>query len=232
MIGTLINVAAVVAGTIAGRLLGARLPPRIRETALHVIGLITLLLGMEMALKSKDLLYVLGGLVLGGAAGEMLDLQGRIERLGEAVERRFARGEEGQGRFAHAFVTTSLLFCVGPMTILGCLRDGLDGNYDLLAVKSLLDGVSSIAFAAALGWGVLLSAGTVLVVQGLLTVGAGALSPLLGDEWLLNQVYSAGGVMMLGLGLRLFNLVPVRVANLLPALLLAPALAALARMLR
>lgn len=230
MIGTLINVAAVVAGAAAGRLLGDRFSPRIRETTLQVIGLVTIVLGLDLARQSNNMLYVLGGLVLGGAAGELLQLEERLGRIGDRAEARLSRGGGEPGSFSEGFVSTSILFCVGPLTILGCLRDGLSGDYRLLAVKSLLDGISSIAFASALGWGVMLSAVTVLVVQGSLTLGAGALAPLLTDQALMVEAYAAGGVMMLGLGLRLLNLVKVRVANLLPALVAAPALVGLARL--
>lgn len=229
MVGTLINVVAVVAGAAAGRLLGDRFSPGIRETTLQVIGLVTIVLGLDLARRSNNMLYVLGGLVLGGAAGEMLRLEHRLGQLGDRAEARLSGGGE-PGSFSEGFVSTSILFCVGPLTILGCLRDGLTGDYRLLAVKSLLDGISSIAFASALGWGVMLSAVTVLVVQGSLTLGAGALAPLLSDQAMMVESYAAGGVMLLGLGLRLLNLVKVRVANLLPALVAAPALVGVVRL--
>lgn len=231
MIGTVINVATVVAGAVAGRAIGARLPDRIRETVMHVIALITFVIGVQMVLKSEDTLVLLLSLVFGGATGELLHIERGIERLGVWAERRLTGASEG-GDFARGFVTTSILFCVGPMTILGCLRDGLQGDYRLLAVKATLDGISAVAFASALGWGVLLSAGTVLVVQGALTLGAHALEPLLGSDAVKNELFAAGGVMMLALGFRLLELKQIRVANLLPALVYAPLLVLAVRYFR
>jgi len=230
MVGTALNVATVVVGALAGKAIGDRFPPRIRETVMHVIGLMTLVIGAAMALKRENELILLGSLILGGVTGELLRIEAAIERLGTLAERRFA-GKDGDGLFSRGFVTTSILFCVGPVTLLGCLNDGLRGDYGLLAVKATLDGVSAVAFASALGWGVLLSAATVLVVQGSLTLGARSLEPLLRDTAMQSALFSAGGVMMLGLGFRLLELKPIRVANLLPALLWAPLLVHVARLL-
>jgi len=230
LIGTALNVATVVVGTVAGRAIGERLPGNIRETVMHVIALMTAVLGAGMALKSRNPVVLLGSLVLGGITGELLRVEAGIDRLGAAAERRLSGGAGG-GDFARGFVVTSILFCVGPMTILGCLNDGLRGDYSLLAVKSTLDGISAMAFASALGWSVLVSAGTVLVVQGGLTLGAGAVAPVLQDPGIQAEIVAAGGVMMLGLALRLLDLKPVRVGNLLPALLYAPLLVAAARCL-
>jgi uncharacterized protein len=193
---------------------------------MHVIALITLVIGVQMVLKSQNTLLLLLALVFGGATGELLQIERGIERLGQWAERRLTRGADHSegGDFARGFVLTSILFCVGPMTLLGCLRDGLEGDYQLLAVKATLDGISAVAFASALGWGVLLSAVTVLVVQGGLTLGAHALAPLLANEAAKSELFAAGGVMMLGLGIRLLELKPIRVANLLPALAYAPLL--------
>ena len=237
MLGTVINVGTVVAGAVVGRALGSRFSPAIRESVMHVIGLMASVLGADMALKTRNPLIVLVSLVLGAITGELLRLETGIDRLGVAAEKRLGGGREGAqpdgkpGDFARGFVTTSILFCVGPLTLLGCLQDGLRGDYGLLATKATLDGISSIAFASALGWGVLLSAVTVLVVQGSLTLGARALEPLLADPAMQAELFAAGGVMMLGLGLRLLELKPIRVANLLPALLYAPLLVLLSRWL-
>lgn len=221
MIGTLINTAAVVVGTGVG--LGARrlLKPRLRETTMQIIGLMTLMIGIQMSLIETNPLLPLASLLLGALIGEGLDIEGRLDALGNALQRRFS--QEGGSTFSQAFVTTSILFCVGPMTIMGCLQDGLTGNYSLLLVKSLLDGVSSAFFTAALGWGVLFSAGTVLVVQGALTLGAGWIGAVLTDS-MKNAMFATGGLMMLGLGIRLLNLRAVPVANFLPALVIAPIL--------
>jgi uncharacterized membrane protein YqgA involved in biofilm formation len=227
--GTVLNFITVVAGAVTGKLIGERLPPRIRETVMHVIALVTLVIGADMALKTRNPLVLLLSLVLGAVPGELLRIEDGIYRLGAVAERRLA--SDASGDFARGFVTTSILFCVGPMTLLGCLNDGLRGDFRLLAIKSTLDGVSAIAFASALGWGVLLSAGTVLVVQGALSLGAHGLAPLLANPERQTELFAAGGVMMLGLGLRILELKPVRVGNLLPALIYAPLLAAVAHWL-
>ncbi len=166
------------------------------------------------------LVSVIAGLLI----GELLGIEGGLRRFGDRLEKRFSRGESPVSR---AFVTTSLLFCVGPLTILGSLQDGISGDYRLLAVKSALDFVASLSFASILGWGVLLSAGAVLVVQGTLTL-AGAFFGAFMDESMILALTSTGGVLLLGLGLVLLDLKEVRVANMLPALAFAPLLIAAA----
>jgi uncharacterized membrane protein YqgA involved in biofilm formation len=163
---------------------------------------------------------VLGGLLLGVAIGEWLRLHDRLEALGGWFQRRLARGDR-PSRVAEAFVTTSIVFCVGPLTILGSIENGLSGDIRLLAVKSMLDGVASIAFAAALGWGVALSTITVFVVQGAIAAGAFLIRDVM-DERTILMVSAAGGILLLGVGLRLLNVRQVRVASFLPALVLAP----------
>jgi uncharacterized protein len=226
--GTILNVAAVLIGTLVGVLLGSRMPPRMQGTLTDGLGLFTLLLGVTMGLRvltdpaalPGDELAVLAALLLGGAIGELLRLQEGLESLGAWFQRRLSR--EGQpSRIAEAFITTSLVYCVGPLTILGSIENGLTGDVRLLAVKSLLDGVASIAFAAALGWGVALSAITVLVIQGGIAGGAFLLRDVM-DERTIMVVTAAGGIILLGVGLRLLELRQVRVASFLPALVLAP----------
>ncbi|MCS6830370.1 MAG: DUF554 domain-containing protein [Armatimonadota bacterium] len=221
MIGTLINTASVIVGTGVGLTARRLLKPRLRETTMQIIGLMTLMIGVQMSLSEKNPLLPLASLLLGAIIGEGLDIEGRLDALGNALQQRFSN--EGGGTFSQAFVSTSILFCVGPMTIMGCIQDGLTGNYSLLLVKSLLDGVSAAFFTAALGWGVLFSAGTVLVVQGALTLGAGWIGNVL-TEGMKNVMFATGGLMMLGLGIRLLNLRSIPVANFLPALLIAPLL--------
>lgn len=226
--GTLLNVATVLVGTAIGLLLGGRLPPRVQRTLTDGLGLFTLLFGIAMGLRvltdpaaqAGDDLAVLGAVLLGAAIGELLRLQDRLESLGAWFQRRFAR-EGHPSRIAEAFITASLVFCVGPLTILGSLENGLTGDIRLLALKSLLDGVASIAFAAAVGWGVALSAITVLVIQGGIAAGAFLLRDVM-DAPTILAITAAGGVILLGVGMRLLELRQVRVASFLPALLLAP----------
>ncbi|HEX5701094.1 MAG TPA: DUF554 family protein, partial [Rubrobacter sp.] len=169
-----------------------------------------------------NLLVPLISVILGLAIGELLDLDALLRRLGDRLEERFSKGESPVSR---AFVTTSLLFCVGPLTVIGSLQDGLNGDYSLLALKSALDFIAALAFASVLGWGVLLSAGTVLVVQGSLTLGAAFLDAVITGA-MISSTTATGGILIFGLGLGLLDLKEVRVANMLPALLAAPLLVA------
>ena len=233
MTGTLINVATVVLGTVVGALLGGRLPERIHQRVLFGLGMVTLVLGIDNALEWGDsgrvLLSVMGGVLLGGIAGEVLRIEDRLQALGDRIQRRFA-SDGGTSTLSEGFFTATLLFCVGPLTVLGSIEDGLRGDYDLLATKALLDGFASIALAAALGWGVGLAAVSVLVVQGSITLGAGLFEDVLVGEPL-DALTSAGGVLIIGISLKLLDVKDVRVGNYLPALVFAPLIAAVAKAL-
>ncbi len=227
--GTLLNVATVLLGTAIGMLAGARVPPRMQESLTTGLGFFTLIIAASMALpiftspdvRPGDELAVLASLLGGVVIGELLRLHDGLESLGTWFQRRLARtGDASQSRIAEGFITASLVFCVGPLTILGSLENGLTGDITLLATKSLLDGVASIAFAAALGAGVYLSALTVLVVQGGIAAGAFLLRDVMDPPTVL-AITAAGGLILLGVALRLLDLKPVRVASFLPALVLA-----------
>jgi uncharacterized protein len=236
--GTLLNVATVLAGTAIGLLIGSRMPSRIQSGLITGLGLFTLLIAISMGLRvftdpasqPGDDLAVLAAVLLGVVIGEALRLHDGLEALGEWFQRRLASGER-PSRIAEGFVTASIVFCVGPLTILGSLENGLTGDVRLLAIKSLLDGVASIAFAAALGPGVGLAAITVLVVQGGIAAAATLLSGVM-DEATILAVTAAGGVILLGVALRLLELKQVRVASFLPALVLAPLFVRLADLVR
>jgi uncharacterized protein len=224
--GTLVNTAAVLAGTLVGLAVGSRLPGGVQERVMMGLGLVTLVLGIDNALEWRETspLVVMGGVLLGGIAGEALAIERRLEALGDAIQARVAR--RGESRVSEAFVTASLLFCVGPLTVVGSIQDGLSGDTDALLTKSLLDGFASIAFAATLGWGVALAAGTVLVVQGAISLAAGPFDAVLGEGTpALAALTSAGGILIVGISLKLLGLRDVRVGNFLPALVLAPCLA-------
>ena len=223
-IGTAINVVAVLVGGGIGTLAGARLPEGMRQTAMHAIGVVTLLVGVANFLEFDNPLLPLVSVVAGLAVGELVGIEGVLKRLGDYLEKRFSKGESPVSR---AFVTTSLLFCVGPLTIIGSLEDGLRGDYSLLALKSALDFIAALTFASVLGWGVLLSAGTVLLVQGSLTLAAGSLDTVVTGT-MISATTATGGILIFGLGLGLLELKEVRVANMLPALVFAPLLVALA----
>ncbi len=222
--GTAINIVAVLAGGTLGTVVGSRLSEGMRETAMNAIGLVTVLVGIQSFLRFENPLVPLVSVIVGLVIGELLGIDDVLKRFGDALERRFSKGGSPVSR---AFVTTSLLFCVGPLTILGSLQDGISGDYRLLALKSALDFVASLSFASVLGWGVLLSAGSILVVQGGLTL-SGALFGSFMTEPMILALTSTGGVLLLGLGLTLLSLKEVRVANMLPALVVAPVLVAAA----
>jgi len=236
-IGTLINVLAVLAGAGLGVLLGHRLPQRTRETVTDALGLVTLLIAGLAALSVADpvltgaigsdapVLVVLFALVVGGVIGSLLRIEHRLESFGDVLRRRLAGAGDNatRHRFIEGFVTSSLVFCVGPLTVLGSLSDGLGNGAQQLILKSVLDGFASIAFAASFGVGVMASALVVLAVQGSLTL-LGALLGSFVPEPHLIAITATGGVLLAGVGLRLLQVKAVPVGDLLPALLVAPLL--------
>jgi uncharacterized membrane protein YqgA involved in biofilm formation len=221
-LGTAINVVAVLVGSGIGTLVGAKLPEAMRHTAMQAIGIVTLLVGVQSFLEYNNPLVPLVSVVAGLVVGELFGIEENLSGLGDAWQKRFSRRESPVSR---AFVTTSLLFCVGPLTVIGSIEDGLSGDYSLLALKSALDFIAALTFASVLGWGVLLSAGTVLLVQGSLTLGAAFLDAVVTDP-MISATTATGGILIFGLGLGLLGLKEVRVANMLPALLFAPLLIA------
>ncbi len=170
MTGTFLNIAAVLVGGALGLLFGARVPERLKATVIAGMGLFTAAIGIQMFLKTGNSIIVLGALLIGALLGEWWRIEDGLQALGAMLERRFTRGWRGcgrsSGRFVRGFLTTSLLFCVGPLTILGSIQDGLTGDYRLLAVKSVLDGFAALAFASTLGVGVMFSSVVILVYQG------------------------------------------------------------------
>jgi uncharacterized membrane protein YqgA involved in biofilm formation len=223
MTGTFLNVGTVLLGTLIGVLLGSRLPAALQQRVMAGLGMITLVVGVDLALAWRDTspLYVLGGVLLGGLVGEGIGIERRLEALGDRIQRAVQRSE--QSTVSEAFVTASLLFCVGPLTVVGAIQDGLTGDYEALATKALLDGFAAIALAATLGWGVALAAVTILVIQGGISLGADLFDNVLKGE-ALDAMTSAGGVLIIGISLKLLDLKDVKVGNFLPALVLAPGL--------
>lgn len=231
MTGTFINVVTVLVGGTLGLLFGARLSDRVRETVVGALGLFTVALGLKMFLETENAILVLGSLLVGGIWGEWWRIEDRLSRLGAWLEQRFTPNEaaaDPQGsRFVRGFLAASLLFCVGPMTILGSIQDGLTGDYSLLAVKSVMDGFAALAFASTFGPGVLFAALTVLLYQGGLSLGAAQLQSVVTPA-MMNEMTAAGGVILLALAVSsLLEIKPLRSGNLLPALVVAPVLVAL-----
>lgn len=233
MTGTIINVITVLAGGGLGMFLGQRLPERTRETILHGLGLVTLTLGLHLTLQTENILIVMFSVLGGAMLGEWWHIEDKLQALGERlqrlVEKRQGLGDSpasARREFVTGFVTASLVFCVGPMTILGAIQDGLTGDYSLLAIKSLLDGFAALAFAASLGIGVLFSSLTVLIYQGAITLLAGMAQSLL-TEAMTAEMSATGGVLIMAIGLSLLDLKKIRVGNFLPALAIAPLVVAL-----
>lgn len=227
MIGTILNIVTVLIGGGLGVLLGQRLPERMRETVLHGLGLVTLVVGVHLTLETQNVLIVLVSILIGAILGEWWRIDVGLERLSEWLRVRVGRraSPHNQAHFTEGFVTASLVFCVGPMTILGSIQDGLTGDYSLLVIKSVLDGFAALAFASSLGIGVLFSVLTILVYQGGLTLAAG-LAQNAFSEAMIAEMTATGGVMILAIGLLLLDVRRIRVANLLPALLIAPLIVA------
>lgn len=221
MIGTLINTAAVIVGSLSGLLIGRRIPARFLGFITQAIGIITLILGVQMAMKMVSVasgISLLLALIFGGLLGEWLAIEDAFASLGRRIENRFKFKDRD---FVQGFLTASLLFCLGPMTILGSLQDGLQGDFQLLLLKSIMDGASSIFLAGSLGIGVLFSFIIVLVYQGGLTLLAKTLSGVFTDPVILALTI-VGGALVICLGLNLLEIKKIKVANFLPAIVFAP----------
>ena len=227
--GTLLNALTVLIGGILGTVLGNRLPERIHESLFGVLGLFTILIGLLDALSTKNPLVLLGALLIGTLLGELANLEAGLYFLGDRIQAALAR--EGS-TVSEAFVTSSLVFCVGPLSILGALDNGLSGDVTKLAIKAILDGFAALAFSAALGWGVLLSIAVILVYQGTISLSARAIEPLLhANPQTIVELTAVGGLILVALGLKLLKIRDLRAANMLPALAVAPALVALLTLL-
>lgn len=256
MTGTLINIAAILAGGALGLLFGGRLPERTRQTIVSGLGLFTAAIGFQMAAEMQQFLIVLGGLLIGGLLGEWWKIEDRLRDLGAFLEARFAGGlkasddsskdtthpsagssiptggQEAPGgkhgsRFVRGFLTASILYLIGPMAILGSINDGLTGDYSLLAIKSVLDGFASLAFASSLGVGVLFSSLPILVYQGGISLLAAQARALI-SEPMMTEMTATGGILLIGIAISsLLELKPIRVGSFLPALFIAPLLVAI-----
>ncbi|MEY4944989.1 MAG: hypothetical protein RLZ65_98 [Actinomycetota bacterium] len=232
--GTLINVLAILAGSAIGVLLGNRLPEKMSRTLTDAMGLVVLVIGALNLLELTNenfakstgvfptILVVLAALLLGGVTGSLLNIEGRLEQFGTWLQAK-TRGKGDKELFIQGFVNAALLFTIGPMAILGALQDGLGQGFDILALKSTLDGFTSVAFSATMGWGVAFSAIPVGLWQGLLTILSATLGAVL-SEAAVAAITATGGILLLGTGLRLLQIRMVSVADLLPALIFAPAI--------
>jgi uncharacterized protein len=232
-LGTVINVATVLAGGLLGVLIGDRLPERMRRTIMQGLGLVTVavaVVSMEPLFDADDglrrFVILIVAMIAGGLVGEGLGLEERLESVGERLRERFVKSEDRDTHtmFIEGFVVASTVFCVGPLTIVGAIEDGLGVSVRLLAIKSALDGFAAIGFASVYGWGVLGSLATLIVYQGGLTAAAALVEPLMTAE-VLAVLGAVGSLLVLGIGLRLLDIARVRVVALLPALLIGPVIA-------
>jgi uncharacterized membrane protein YqgA involved in biofilm formation len=234
--GTVINIITVLVGGSLGLLFGSRLPERIRQTVVAGLGLFTAVIGIRMFLNTEHALVVLASLLVGGLLGEWWRIEDGLRNIGVTLERRFAGGkihtnkesQTGQSsNFVRGFLTASLLFCVGPMAILGSIDDGLTGNYQTLAIKSILDGFAALAFSSSLGVGVLFSVLVIGIYQGGLTLLAAQAQALITAP-MQAEMTAVGGVMLVGIAFSsLLEIKPIRIASFLPSLLIAPILVAI-----
>ncbi len=225
MTGTIINVAAVILGSLVGLLVGNRIPEKTRQTLISVMGLYTLAYGVFIFTKTQNMLIPLLSLVMGTIIGELLKIEEGLNSLGERIQRKLAiwnpnlTGESQ--KFVTGFVSASLLFCIGPMAILGSIQDGISGDFQMLAIKSLLDGIGSIAFASTLGVGVMFSAVVILVYQGAISLLSGWIGQGFGDA-AVAEMTATGGVILVGIGIsNLLQIKKIRTGSFLPAIFLA-----------
>ncbi|WP_202320728.1 DUF554 domain-containing protein [Archaeoglobus neptunius] len=216
ILGTLINAATVVLASLAGILAGSRLSEGTRNALMNVLGLPVLLIGITMALKTENVLVPTLSVVTGTVLGEFADIEGVLESFGRRVERRL-----GKGKFSEGFVAATLLYCVGPMAILGPIQEGLTGDISILLAKSMLDGIASIALASALGAGVVFSSLSILVYQGFFALMAVKISGMV-TESIINEFTATGGLLIMGIGINLLEIKKLKVGNMLPALIVAP----------
>jgi uncharacterized protein len=238
MTGTIINIIAVLLGGSLGLLFGSRLPERLKQTVMAGLGLFTAVTGIKMFFETNNSLIVLGAILVGALLGEWWKIEDGLQKLGQWLEKRFTKpGTEVQpdssdSRFVRGFLTASLLFCVGPMAILGSIQDGLTGNYNTLAIKSVLDCFAALAFASTLGVGVLFSVLVLLIYQGGISLLAAQLNNLVTPA-MMAEMIATGGVILLGIAISsLLELRRIRVGSFLPALLLAPVIVAVLALVR
>jgi uncharacterized membrane protein YqgA involved in biofilm formation len=223
MTGTIINVTAIIIGSLIGILFGARLSDKLKSTIIAGMGIFLVAMGIQMFLKTENSLIVLGAILIGTLLGEWWRIEDGLHKLGEFLESKFSREQDdGSNNFIRGFMTASLLFCVGPVAILGSIQDGLTGNYNLLVVKSVLDGFASIAFASTLGIGVAFSSLIILVYQGAISLLATQLDAVVTTS-MMNELTATGGILLVGIGIsNLLEIKKIRVGNMLPGLAVAP----------
>ncbi len=219
--GTVVNVVAIIIGAILGLVLKQGIPDQMKQTVMQGVGLVVIYLGVSMAFESEEILIVVFSIVLGGILGEMGKIEDRLNSFGNSLKSKFG-SEEGQ--FTEGFVFASLIYCVGALAVVGSLESGLNSNHEILYTKSVLDGTTAIAFTSSLGLGVAFSALPVLIYQGFIAVFASGVSDFLADE-VVAEMSSVGGLMIMAIGLNVLEITNIKIANLLPGILVAAIIA-------
>ena len=217
MLGTLINASTVILGSIIGLILRSKIPKKITETAFHGVGLFTIILGIIMAIKTNNFLIMIISIVIGSIIGEIIKIDKWINNFGEWLKNKYKKNNKN---FSEGLITAFLLYCMGSMTILGAIEEGLGGVPNLLIAKSVLDGFSSIVLSATLGIGVLFSFIPLLIFQGGLTLLASSIQNVLTDI-IINEITAVGGILLLGLGITLLDIKKIKVINMIPSIIIA-----------
>lgn len=219
MIGTLINCFAIILGSALGLLLRRGMKENISKTVMQGIGLSVILIGLMGAVKTQNTLLVILSMVIGGVAGALIDIDQRMNRLGAWAQKKLTRGDDESNTFAKGFVTASLVYCVGAMAVVGALDSGIRGDHSTLIAKAALDGVTAVVFSSSLGIGVMLSAVPILIYQGSIALLGNAVAPLLSDV-VVTEMSAVGGLLIMAIGVNMLLDKDIKVANLLPAILI------------
>lgn len=219
MIGTLVNVGAILLGTVLGLLLKRGIPPKVQKVVMQGIGLCVVVIGLMSAIKTEMTLLFIFSLAIGGAVGKLIGIEDKLEALGRHAQARLSK--DADSTFGEGFVTATLIFCVGAMAVLGAIESGLNGNHQLLYIKSMLDGLTAMILATTLGIGVGLSAVPVLLYQGAIALSAAWVAPFITDT-VMTEISAVGGVLILGIGINLLDIKKIHVGDMLPAILVPP----------
>ncbi|MBU5308047.1 DUF554 domain-containing protein [Clostridioides mangenotii] len=219
MLGTIVNSLAIAIGCLVGLVIKKGIPDRVSKTIMSGLALCVIYIGIEGSLKGENTLITVVCIAVGGLIGEIIDIDNKINKLGDFLQNKLSKDKDSETSIAKGFVTTSLIYCVGAMAIVGALESGLTGNHQTLFTKALLDGISAIIFTTTLGIGVIFSSVAVFLYQGLITIGASILATLLSDA-VVTALTAVGSLLIIGIGLNLLEITKIKVANLLPAVFL------------
>jgi len=219
MLGTIVNSLAIAIGCLVGLVIKKGIPDRVSKTIMSGLALCVIYIGIEGSLKGENTLITVVCIAVGGLIGEIIDIDNKINKLGDFLQNKLSKDKDSETSIAKGFVTTSLIYCVGAMAIVGALESGLTWNHQTLFTKALLDGISAIIFTTTLGIGVIFSSVAVFLYQGLITIGASILATLLSDA-VVTALTAVGSLLIIGIGLNLLEVTKIKVANLLPAVFL------------